>query len=293
MNDFLQNLRNGQSEKQRPQKTRKSYDNSHHYSSSRFHAYGGYQHSRKQQQMKRPPIHTQGGKQTSPDDNLVTSMLSDAIETLSGHVEVLVKNQNDMIGVQKKTASMLEKQVDFVERIINHMNIAPLPSKTPEEKKEAVSSKNKKNTIKKIKSKKNTAQERKIKTGSTKDNRTRKYKTTEQKTEKQYKTFQKPAADKPLSGEEPDKNSVKPVISRTKKAVKKEIKETAPVKKKIIDRKATMDLIHTMREEGATYNEVAVKLVELGHPTFSGRGEWHAQTVHRLCSKKKKGVKKE
>jgi len=27
-------------------------------------------------------------------------------------------------------------------------------------------------------------------------------------------------------------------------------------------------------------------LIELGQPTFSGRGEWHAQTIHRLCNKK-------
>lgn len=47
-----------------------------------------------------------------------------------------------------------------------------------------------------------------------------------------------------------------------------------------------MDIIHTMRAEGATFDMVASRLVELGQPTFSGRGEWHAQTIHRLCNKK-------
>ena len=43
MNDFLQNLRNGQAEKQRTGKTRKSYDNAYRYSNPRFHSYPGYQ----------------------------------------------------------------------------------------------------------------------------------------------------------------------------------------------------------------------------------------------------------
>ena len=95
MNDFLQNLRNGQAEKQRPQKTRKSYDSSHQYANSRFHSYGGYQNSRNQH-MKRPPSQTQNGNQVSADDNLVTSMLAEAIETLSSHIETLGKNQDEM-----------------------------------------------------------------------------------------------------------------------------------------------------------------------------------------------------
>jgi len=47
-----------------------------------------------------------------------------------------------------------------------------------------------------------------------------------------------------------------------------------------------MDIIESMRKEGATFDQVAKRLVDLGQPTFSGRGEWHAQTIHRLCSKK-------
>ncbi len=47
-----------------------------------------------------------------------------------------------------------------------------------------------------------------------------------------------------------------------------------------------MNIIQTMRNEGATYDQIAKHLVDLGQPTFSGRGEWHAQTIHRLCSRK-------
>ncbi len=55
----------------------------------------------------------------------------------------------------------------------------------------------------------------------------------------------------------------------------------------LLPRERIMEIIHTMRAEGATYDEVAQYLIKLGQPTFSGRGEWHAQTIHRLCSKKK------
>ncbi|WP_300462697.1 hypothetical protein [Desulfobacula sp.] len=42
-------------------------------------------------------------------------------------------------------------------------------------------------------------------------------------------------------------------------------------------------IIGTMRKEGATFATIAAYLKEKGIPTFSGRGEWHAQTIHRLC----------
>ena len=44
-----------------------------------------------------------------------------------------------------------------------------------------------------------------------------------------------------------------------------------------------LELILTMRNDGATYNEIANHLDMLSLPTFSGRGKWHAQTIHRLC----------
>lgn len=42
-------------------------------------------------------------------------------------------------------------------------------------------------------------------------------------------------------------------------------------------------IIADMRRDGSTYHEIASHLVDLNLPTFSGRGKWHAQTIHRLC----------
>lgn len=44
-----------------------------------------------------------------------------------------------------------------------------------------------------------------------------------------------------------------------------------------------LSLIRSMRKKEATFAAIADYLKEKGIPTFSGRGAWHAQTVHRLC----------
>ncbi len=44
-----------------------------------------------------------------------------------------------------------------------------------------------------------------------------------------------------------------------------------------------LSLIRTMRKKEATFAAIADSLKKMGIPTFSGRGEWHAQTVHRMC----------
>jgi hypothetical protein len=48
-------------------------------------------------------------------------------------------------------------------------------------------------------------------------------------------------------------------------------------------KKEALDIIIKMRSKGETYEKIAIKLKEEGFKTFSGRGMWHAQTVHRIC----------
>lgn len=49
------------------------------------------------------------------------------------------------------------------------------------------------------------------------------------------------------------------------------------------NRKRVMEVVTEMRAENATFQEIARRLDQEGLKTFSGRGKWHAQTVHRLC----------
>ncbi len=44
-----------------------------------------------------------------------------------------------------------------------------------------------------------------------------------------------------------------------------------------------LSIIKTMRKDRATYKTIAEYFRKKNIPTFSGRGEWHAQTLQRLC----------
>ena len=56
-----------------------------------------------------------------------------------------------------------------------------------------------------------------------------------------------------------------------------------PRRRKINARKQeVLDLIDKLRDENMTSEEVAAYFTENNIPTFSGRGRWHAQTIHRL-----------
>lgn len=261
MNDFLQSLRNGQAEKPRTPKTRKNYDNPYHHTSSpRFHPYGGnYTRSQQQPPMKRQPVPPLAAGNQLPMEE--TAMLADSIENLTSHIETLVKTQEYMAGVQERTAEILERQAIAIERIVNHLNMAPLPESEPVQEFE--------NHY--ISSREEDYPEQELSTGSY-----------EMKPGEDIReTVQEELADQC--------KTAKPVVRRRKKIESKKIdiqNIPAPKDTRLMSRDQIMEIIHSMREEGATYDQVARRLIDLGQPTFSGRGEWHAQTVHRLCSKK-------
>lgn len=241
MNDFLQSLRNGQVEKQRSQKTRKNYDNSYHYSNSRFHSYGGGYPGNRGQQGKKGAPQQQPGNQIAQDESATTSMLTEAIETLSYNIEEIASNQRDMIDVQEKIAQMMERQALVLEQLLDQVNPAA------------------------------GRQERKTLSHSA------------QSQENQADEVQLPEPVLPESDRKGNKSGK--TKGRSKKAFKPS-KPEIPSGEGLKSRDEIMDIIYKMRSEGATFEKVAEHLIELGQPTFSGRGEWHAQTIHRLCSKK-------
>jgi hypothetical protein len=65
---------------------------------------------------------------------------------------------------------------------------------------------------------------------------------------------------------------VKGLQSGRKKSVKRNDKRHQEVKQ----------IILKMREKGETFESIVEYLEKKGIPTFTGRGKWHAQTVHRL-----------
>ncbi len=78
----------------------------------------------------------------------------------------------------------------------------------------------------------------------------------------------------PYENDEPEAD---PIVS---------LSETETVEEVAMEKDDVMALILKMRDDGSTYNEIANHLSGLNLPTFSGRGKWHAQTIHRLCQQR-------
>lgn len=57
------------------------------------------------------------------------------------------------------------------------------------------------------------------------------------------------------------------------------------------ERNKIMDLIFNMRENGSTYEQISEYLEDEKIPTFSNKGHWHAQTIHRLYQQRKKELR--
>lgn len=242
--------------------------------------------------MKRPQSqgmsHQMGNQIPAEDAN--TTLLADILDTLSNHVETLVKNQDYMVNIQERTADMLERQAIAIERIAAHLNLSPEmddltdgtyidPDAQPVFENHYTTSREPEKT--------------------TEDNLGNSWE------EPGVRPVVKPVVKEAKKIQEtPSVKKVdtsKPVLRKRRKVVAKEIiapettkapkpsrspKAPKAIDAKLMPRDAVMDIIESMRNEGATFDQVAKRLVDLGQPTFSGRGEWHAQTIHRLCSKK-------
>jgi hypothetical protein len=305
MNDFLQSLRNGQAEKPRTPKTRKNADNSYQYTNNnnRFNTYGqGYQNTRNPN-MKRqmpPGLPHQGGNQI-PAEDPSTALLADILDNISIHVETLVKNQEYMVNIQERTADTLERQAIAIERIVNHLNLSPEMEdlSQPAFKNHYVTSREPKDNLDL-----DDIADDNIGNGWVAPPVPAVKPIVKPIVEPVAAPVREAKKIRPSAKVEKPVTS-KPVLRKRRKIVEKELiapkaetvtpkatkrqkvaKESKAMDAKLMPRDKVMGIIESMRKEGATFDQVAKRLVDLGQPTFSGRGEWHAQTIHRLCSKK-------
>ncbi len=61
------------------------------------------------------------------------------------------------------------------------------------------------------------------------------------------------------------------------------IDDTPPEKPGKQEKDRALRIITDMRDDGATYRQIAARLDSEKISTFSGKGRWHAQTIHRIC----------
>lgn len=61
--------------------------------------------------------------------------------------------------------------------------------------------------------------------------------------------------------------------------------DEAEMKSSADEKRDVIKIMKKLRKKGGTYKEIAIFLNENNIPTFSNKGHWHAQTIHRLCSR--------
>lgn len=110
MNDFLQTLRSNHADKQRSPMTRRHYDETFQHTVPRY------------QYVNRtaPSFCVPGQSQDQGNDAF---RLQAAVENLDKHMRTLVLNQKYLIDTQNKIADMLERQVQGMEKILDHLEI--------------------------------------------------------------------------------------------------------------------------------------------------------------------------
>lgn len=74
-----------------------------------------------------------------------------------------------------------------------------------------------------------------------------------------------------------------PPASYTEEAKSVDLLDTMDDEVRKTSKKYIMKFIDKLRAENMTYEQIAKYLTDNNYPTFSGRGRWHAQTIHRLC----------
>ena len=209
--------------------------------------------------MKRPMspgLSQTPGNQMSEEPN--TILLADILDNIGTQVDILIKNQEYMITIQERTADLLQRQADAIEIIMDRLNLSP---------------------------------DQEMDIAPTFEHH---YTSSQASDEEDVDGTVEDLLKAEMAEEERRKAAVQNANqdSNIVKRRRKIVASPSPVDSssgeavELMPREEIMDIINTMREQGATYDQVAKHLIDLGQPTFSGRGEWHAQTIHRLCSNK-------
>ncbi|MBI9091889.1 MAG: hypothetical protein JEZ12_21980 [Desulfobacterium sp.] len=293
MNDFLQNLRGNQKDNRAAAKTRRGFDNNQqqnqHYNNppAHFHSNNTYQNSRVGN-GKRP---IRSNPQNQVGDSQPVMISSEVVENLTALAETMLKNQEFLGAAQERLAAAEERKVDFLAEIAEYLRVIAAPGLQDDERFEE----------------ERYAREERVEEsfdepeyGCVEEVEAVAEVTVEREVEVP-RVAETPAPVKKRRGRKPnavklaeakaaaEASRVEPVkVLKRTKAQKLKAVQKSTAKTELLSRDAVLKIVNGMREKGATFDQVAQHLVELGQPTFSGRGEWHAQTVHRLCNSQKK-----
>ena len=261
MNDFLQNPNNGQKNR-RGTRTRKVFDSSHSYNSNpKFHS-GKYQGVRNGN-MQRPGNGRQNYQSNSGEKMSLLS--SETVDTIVSLFRTMTTNQELLLDVQERRVVAEERKADALENIAEYFSAIFAQNDLQTEDGEMVMDES----------------------------------FHEEEGDFSAEPCQMDNSTEFCSESKQDipHNNIRKIINSGTTATKKkekssdipssDIPSASSLDKKILSREEAMETIYRMRDQGATFNQIAEYFIEIGQPTFSGKGKWHAQTIHRLLQKQK------
>ncbi len=262
MNDFLQGPNNGQKNK-RGTKTRRVFDSNHAYNSaSKFHT-GKYQGVRNGS-MQRP-----GRQNFQSGMNEKASLLSaETIENIVSLVRTIAINQELLMDIQERRITAEERKADALENIAQSLSALSVNTDTREDE------------ISMDKSFRNDDREDFIDNGFRDES----------------SDFCSSMGQNPVHVNASKSNKFEKIADDRKKSKHSFTVDDQSLDSRldgkprsdgILSREEAMATIYRMREQGATFNQIANYFKEINQPTFSGKGQWHAQTIHRLLQKHK------
>ncbi len=256
MNDSLQNPNNGQKNR-RGTRTRKVFDSSHSYNSnSQFHS-GKYQGVRSGN-MQRPGNGRQNYQSNSGEK--ISLLSPETVDTIVSLIRMMTTNQELLLDVQERRVAAEERKANALENIAAYFSALSAQDDLQTEDGEMVMDDSFHEEEEKFSAEPSLLDD-----------------STEFCSESKQDT--------------PQNNIRKTINSGTTATEKKEKSSDTPsevsLDKKVLSREDAMETIYRMRDQGATFNQIAEYFIEIGQPTFSGKGKWHAQTIHRLMQKQK------
>ncbi len=256
MNDFLQNPNNGQKNKRVP-RTRRVFDSSNSYNSnSKFHS-SKYQGARSGN-IQRPGNGRQNFQNGSGES--VSTISVEMLDTILSLVRIMATNQELLLDAQERRVAAEERKANALESIAEYFSSLSIQDDL-----------------------------------QTEDGMMGMDKSFREEGEKlSAESCHVGNSTEICSESEPDASQIKKRETANcrppdteKKEKSSDIPSVAARDKKILSREEAMEVIHRMRNQGATFNQIAEYFIENGQPTFSGKGKWHAQTIHRLLQKQK------
>ncbi len=254
MNDFLQSSNNGQKNKRVP-RTRKAFDNNHSYNSNpKFH-------SGKYQGVRNENTHRLGNVRQNFQAGTVekTTLLSpEAVESIVSLVRTITINQELLIDVQERRLSVEDRKAGALENIAEYLNSLPVQGEIETE-------------------------DDQLYRDEVFQEEEEKYSAAASHGQYKGKLYAEPEQDNTA-----DNNKLANL--KTGNMGEEKLSAISPVNseaRSVLSREEAMETICRMREHGATFSQIATHLIEINQPTFSGKGKWHAQTIHRLMQKQK------